>query len=162
MRAHTISSRAVARQNIRADRSGAERGRASEWERENERERERERIEGARRNATGLSSPLINTSKATCKAARVGSRVQLDSGNPYVLSNHPSTRVTAYFPHTSPCLFSLYLSLSLYLSISLSLSLSLSLCLSVSPDDSLALASSLSHIRLTVDVSRLRPVTSVT
>lgn len=33
--------------------------------------------EGARRNATGLSSPLINTSKATCKAARVGSRVRL-------------------------------------------------------------------------------------
>lgn len=81
MRAHTTSLRsaaAAARQNIRTDRSDKERGGGAERWRgaggDDEQERKRKRIEGARRNATGLSSPLINTSKATCKAARVGSR----------------------------------------------------------------------------------------
>jgi len=80
--ARTLHHRARWRDKIFAPTGPARRGGERASGRGRTRERERERIEGARRNATGLSSPLINTSKATCKAARVGSRVQLNSGEP--------------------------------------------------------------------------------
>lgn len=98
--------RAMARQNIRAHRP---------LRRERERERPKASTEGARRNATGLSSPLINTSKATCKAVRVGSRVRLDSGEPpYPLE--PSVHARALSPSPLPhALPSPPLSLSLFL-----------------------------------------------
>lgn len=83
----------VVRQNIRAPTD--------------EKERERENTEGARRNATGLSSPLINTSKATCKAARVGSRSTRLGEPPYPLE--PSVHAR----HCASLSFSL--SLLLYL-----------------------------------------------
>lgn len=74
-----------------------------------EREREEASTKGARRNATGLSSPLINTSKATCKAARVGSRVRLDSGNPHIPSNRPRASLSPLYLRMA-CLRHLFLS----------------------------------------------------